>query len=192
MLLGLQLKKFLPVTIIITFAIFAVFLSLTALVHVTTEVFKSLVDADSALLGFLGIITVFVYNTYHDEIRFTERKMDDLLYEHKKPLEIQSMEAGFPAETRKAMDDKEHAEFETKTTKLEIRLKNLRQSAKESFSWTILSAAFFVVSISLALLAMTELGSFVGFLASYIAVASMGLGVYGLFAMIWSLRANLE
>jgi hypothetical protein len=191
----LRLKKFLPVAIIfllfIALVIYAIFLAAGA-VNVTIEVFKSLVDADAALLGFLGIITVFVYNTYHGETRFTEEKIEDIQDEHEDFFSHMTLQAGYKAEDREAILNREYETFKAETKRLENRLKDLRQSSSASFSWTIISATFFVVSIFLAILAMTEVSSSVRFFAAYFAVAGMGLGVACLFAMIWNLRADLS
>lgn len=178
------------VFLFIVFFIFAAFLAAST-AAVAIDLSKSLVEADSALLGFLGIITVFVYNTYRDEIRFTEEKKEDLIYDHENYARDMVFEAGYEEKHRQSMLEKEYATFKAETGKLEKRLKGLRKSSKESFAWTIYSATSFVISIFLALLAMAALDLLVRFAVAYFAVGLTGVGILFLFIMIWELRAGL-
>jgi hypothetical protein len=160
-------------------------------VRVTIDLSKSLVDANAALLGFLGIITVFVYNTYHEESRWTEDELVDLKEEHEYYLSSQSMMAEIPKEVMQA-NENEYEAYRLKNQELKDRHTILRRSARESFTQTIYSATFLVASMFLAFLAMAEVDSSVRVAATLFAVVAMGWGIIFLFLMIWSLRANLK
>ncbi len=186
----LQTDRLALVMFSVSFGLFAIYIAIGA-ISVTTDVSKSLVDADAALIGFLGVITVFIFNTYRDEARAVERRIeamdnayaDFLKAVTSKPRGIEKIEPIIKAEETK---------FDTKKKVLEGRLGNLRQSSRESFYLTTISALGFFISILSALAAMTSSVDLERFIIGYTAVAATGIGVIALFMMIWKLKADLE
>lgn len=175
----------------VSFGSYAMFLAQKS-VRVTIDLSKSIVDANAALLGFLGIITVFVYNTYHEESRWAEEKMIDLKDDYEDYFDAQSMAAGLSTEAKEAILQKKYETYKSEKQKFEDRHASLRQSSRESFMQTIYSAVFLVASMFLAFLAMAEVDSSVRVFATLFAVTSMALGIIFLFFMIWLLKENLK
>lgn len=150
--------------------IYAFFLG-AGVTSVASDVFKSLVDADTALLGFLGVITVLAFTTYRDSARHTQDKIDNLSLEHKGRTESQTA---------------------TRRKELEDLLNEQRKDSTVSFLFTITSAIFFVVSIFLSLLAMSNVTTQIRLYATYSAITAMALGLLYVFVIIYNLSVSLE
>lgn len=190
----MSLRRFLPVAILIAFftgfAMYGLFLAV-GVAEVESEVFKSLVDANAALLGFLGVITVFILNTYRDATRVTEDKIYKLKLEHEKGTRS-TPSVAYPGRTSNySAVEKKYEEFKAKLQELEDRINDQREGSNESLSFTILSVFSFVVSILLCLLSMGNLSPQVRFNVTYLAIAATSFGLFYMFAMIWNLRVRL-
>jgi len=156
-------------------------------ITVATDVLRSLVDADTALLGFLGVITVFILSIYRDSMNRKEEEIFRL------DLQMQQIIRS----TSDVMIGHEHIQAMSKSLKEEYELftdrkKKLRDQSsllKANLSMTYLyivgTVTIFVISILSCLLAMSEVPLPVRFFSTYLACGLTVCGVFFTFLLIF-------
>jgi len=145
--------------------------------NIRVEVFQSLVDADAALLGFLGIIAVFALTRYNDYIRLAEEQIYRVNLEHRQEIERTIGEAS----------QKEYEIFKNRLKQLENRIKKTKGDSKMACVVFVVSAAFFTASIFASLFAMGEITGGARFWATYVAAATCITGVIGILGSVFIL-----
>ena len=153
------------------------------IVNIAPDVLKSLVDADAALLGFLGIIAVYVLTTYRDSMRLTEEQIYRTRLEHERETRVPS-DPNIPVETQLNSADKEYKIFKDRLKKLEDYLERLRTEAREICLLAATGAILFVTSILLCLLGMSEISVEVKINAIGFSVGFMLFGLISLLFMV--------
>ncbi len=134
----------------------------TGVQTVAKDVLSSLVDANVGLLGFLGIITVFALSTYRDSVHRTE-------------------------------DELRHSRLgRRESERLQTRLERLRTKSEEAYSLAFNSAVWFVFSIFLCILAMSDVISIIKLVSAYLAFGFILVGLAQIFDMISGLKATIE
>jgi hypothetical protein len=182
-----------PAAIIgVTMAILAAFYSIllaAGVVNVAPEVLKSLVDADAALLGFLGVITVYVLTTYNNSIRLTEEQIYRVRLEHKTEVERESGigYSNYPGFDPLKAAEKEYELFKERIKQFEDHIKKLQANSKSACIWCAGSVLFFVVSILLSLLGMSQLPLEIKFYSVYLSAGFCLVGVITIFRQVFLL-----
>lgn len=179
-------KILLPIIALIT-GLFSIYLA-GGTINVARDVLKSLVDANAALIGFLGIITVFALTSYRDSIHRTEEEIYRLRVEHEQNISPSS--AVIWGNKRAELDsaEKEYKLFMDRIKKLKNRLEMHKTGSGETCSVAVRSAVYFVISILLCILAMSEVDLLVRFSSTYFACALVVVGVIGIIEMISNLK----
>ncbi len=180
-------------SIVIVFCLYAVLLAV-GVSGIGPEAFRSLVDANAALLGFLGVITVFVLNTYRDASRTTEDRIYKLKREYDESRRLATApQVESPVETPSySFLDEEYEIFNAKLQELEDSKDEQKLGSKESLDFTIVSGACYVVSILFCLMAMGNVSTQARFIITYGAIVATFMGVFTMFGMIWNLKVRLK
>lgn len=180
-----------PIGIIISY--YGLYLA-AGTIAIATDVLKSLVDADAALLGFLGVITVFILATYRDSINRIEEEIFRLDWQMQHVIRSSS-DAMIGHEHIQAMSKslkEEYKLFTDRKKKLQDRSKSMKATLSTIYFGVIGSASLFVISILFCLLAMSEVPLPVRFFSTYFASGLMVCGVIFMFFIIVDLKDIFE
>jgi hypothetical protein len=160
-------------------------------INVSANVFQSIVDADAALLGFLGIIAVFALARYNDTVHLVEEQVYRTNLEHQQEI-VRAPETNVPdylGETQTlAGADHEYEIYKKRLKQLESRINKMRKNSKSACMMCVCGASFFIASIFCSLLAMSEITEVARFFATYFAASTCILGVVWIFFIVLGLR----
>jgi len=179
-----------------SFGLVAIFYSLMLAsgdINARLNVLKSLVEANTALLGFLGVITVFVLTSYRDSIGRMERDIDHLRENHARNVK-QDMSVGYPnisSTGLSRMADAEYERFLTREKKLNSGLEDLKKGISSTCFYAIATATAFVFSILFCLLGISEISLLITHISTYTAAVITICGVWFTFIMVLDLRQIL-
>jgi hypothetical protein len=134
------------------------------------DILKSLADADAALIGFLGIITVFILTSYRSESRDLDKQLRELDLLHAR-------------QTQQNIGQKEVEDYTNLRTPLDAYKRFIRNSASNCCYWAFEGVICFVISILFCLLSMSVLSNKDVWLA--ISIAGMSFGITFTFYEIW-------
>jgi hypothetical protein len=171
-------------------AFYSIFLAI-GVVNIAPDVLKSLVEANAALLGFLGIITVFVLSSYNDSARLTEEQIYRLELEHQKEMQNNKAIGYSNIASASNVAEPAHELYLKRKRKLGKRLKGLRKESGRVCYLCVGSATSFLASILLSLLGMGEIPALSKFVTIYCASVTCILGVFSIFILIFYLREQL-
>jgi len=170
-------------------AFYSAFLAF-GVVNIAPDVLKSLVDANAALLGFLGIITVFVLTSYNDSARLTEEQIYRVELERQKEMQNEKTVGYSNMASASNVAEPAHKLYLKRKRKLEKRLKDLREESRRACFWCVVSATSFLASILLSLLAMGEIPALSRIITIYFASVACIIGVLCIFVLILNLRVQ--
>jgi ABC-type multidrug transport system fused ATPase/permease subunit len=156
------------------------------MVTIAQDVLKSLVDANTGLLGFLGVITVFALATMRDSRNRIEEQIYRAKIEHERNIQSTPLVVGSsdPRESFEGMLDAEYKAFTERIEKLENQLQSTKRDAKTICIFTVAAASLFVVSILLCLLGMSQVAAETVIDATFYACGTMLAGVILIFGIV--------
>jgi len=134
------------------------------------SILKVLGDADAVLIGFLGVITVFILTSYRDESHYIDEKVRRLEGSHRR------------YERLHGRDDVSCQEYSDDILALNDHRKFVRNAAKECCYAAFLGVIFFIISILFCLLSMSELS----YKAIWLGIATIGMA-YGLICIFYEI-----
>jgi hypothetical protein len=155
--LKIMLAMIALVVIFTLFAIFSIYFAVIAAISEGTDVLKSLIDVDAALIGFLGIIMIFILSEYRGSMRRVEEKMDreKLDYESRRNEDSKiGYPSSLPMSSQLASAEAEYKAFNTQIQNLEKDLRELRQTHGGVILAVMMCVSSFVTSILASLVAM--------------------------------------
>jgi len=108
------------------------------------EAMKSIIDADAALIGFLAVVLVFLFSETQGERRRLVDDLERIVEKHNDYIK------------KGSVDDEEIRKFRDKETNLTKYLKSYTTFSGSALNNSLQSATFFVFSIFMALLGMSD------------------------------------
>lgn len=122
------------------------------------EICKSLMDADAALLGFLGLTTVFVLNNYRNSIYALKRELRDLNKQHSRRIALLSRKGytNIKNPIGRTEEEMENSSYKETKNELEEQIKLMRSNAKFALLVAVISAFCLIASILSNLFTMSE------------------------------------
>ena len=154
------------------YAIFLAGASLNAL-----EVSKSLIDVNAALLGFLGLIVVFMLTAVGDAKRLAEERIYRVTSEHEREVrkEYPGLKEILGFDPLKAADV-EYKSYKKRVKELEDFVETLDSNSSIAYGFCLGSAAFFVLSILLCLIGMSETPPSARLVSVFLAICFFAVG----------------
>jgi len=136
------------------------------------DILRSLGDADAALIGFLGIITVFILTSYRDESRNVDRRLRRLEISHVRYHALSEDDAA-----------EEYREYTSRKIMLNSNKKVVVDMARGCCYTAFQGIICFIVSILFCLFSMSELPN----RGIWLAISTMGMitGITFTFYEIW-------
>ncbi len=138
-----------------------------------TEAMKSVITADAALVGFIGVITVFLFNSLQNE----SRRIEDI--ESRLREKTENFMSGIQNDHTKVLVKKNSDELDLLSTKQEL----IDQFSNNILKFVVGSVILLIISILWALLGMSLIGNlrFIGIICS---VAFMGFAIFLLLLLL--------
>jgi hypothetical protein len=152
--------------------------------ELASDVPRAIVDADAALLGFLGLIAVYALTANNDSFRFTQQEIYRVKEEHEKELGIDIPETSQISENQLAQADQEYDLYKKRVKQLKKNLEDIREDSQSICFFSVVVAMSTIISILSAILTISITIPEIRFLAIYLATSFCILGVFFILLLI--------
>jgi hypothetical protein len=144
-----------------------------ALPENATEAMKSVITADAALVGFIGVITVFLFNSLQNE----DRRIDDI--EHRARDSADHYRRIIQSDDNKALAKKNLDSLNL----LGLQRKLINQFFNRILIFVSTNVIFLIISILLALFGMSLIPEY-RFYGITLSIATMAIGIFVLLLLL--------